>query len=532
MKTSRLRWALVTGLAACSGEIIDAGSGETAAPLTIQVPKLPWAGGSGMTAPWGGSDPARWRPEAIMANAMSEALNDAWSRADVTDATVAAPVKMLDSSFREFGDGQANAAPSFEWWHQARPPVIATLIHFGSSSSKISFRFDRALPIPGGAFDVRYVVSDVPQLVRLTATKDPSGDWRAEWVVPQESLFGDPRSAATLLVHPAGWADWFPLWFRFPVRSIADLKATMPLELRKFSDGGDDADHEKVSIQATGFQGLSVRLGLMSHDFRGQYAGPYQPPSIHATFPWNGRSYVTGVGMGWTWVANQPPAPFKIMYTCFERRRQDLEASAPDGGVPSGGGWHRIGDPAETVLNDLEDAPIALGSAMSNPIQQLPSGGFAYNLSDIATVRFVHPGEAFITPVGVGNQQNYHWYFFQQDRDVCTEEWVHPFRPTETFDFAGATRTVSFQIENATTYWGQGVYVVGSMPELGNWDFHKGIQLTPTSYPTWTGEVKLPAGASVQLKFVKADGNGKVEWQGGANRTLTVNGDSSVRASW
>jgi hypothetical protein len=515
---------LLLFIAGCSGNVETATT--TAAPLTSKMPILPTANNQ----PWGGSDPTRWRPEAIMANYMSEALNTAWSQPDVVDAIAAMPVKMQNSGFREFGDGQSNAAPSFEWWHESRPPVMATVVHFGSSPSKISFRLDRALPIPTGDFDIRYSISDVPRLVRLTAKKDANGDWRADWVVPQELTFRDPRFTPILLIQPANWADWFPIWFRFPVRSIADLKTTVPSNLATFADGGDIADHEKMSIQSTGFHGVSVRDALINHNFQGNYTGPFEPVSIHATFPWNGHSYTTGVGGGWTWVANQPPAPFKIMYTCFEKRRPDLEASAPDGGVPSGGGWHMIGDPAETVLNDLEDGPIALGSAMSNPVAQLPSGGFAYNLSDVATVRFVQPGEAFITPVGSGAQQNFHWYFFQQDRDVCTEEWVHPFVPTSTFDFAGPTRTISFQIDNASTYWGQGVYVVGD--QLGNWDWHKGVQLTPNNYPIWTGSVQLAPGTNVQYKFVKADGSGNVVWQAGANRTFTVNGDLSIHTSW
>jgi hypothetical protein len=536
-------WTLALLAIGCSGGAIDSGSAASSAPLTSKMPLLPWAGGTGAQAPWGGSDVARWRPEAVMANAMSEALNDAWAKSDVKDAIVATPVKMQNSGFREFGDGQANAAPSFEWWHQQRPPIVATLVRFNSSPAKVFFRLDRALPVPNGDFEIRYTVSDVPRLVRVSAQKDANGDWRAEWPLPQEIDFGDPRFTATLLVHPVNWGDWFPLWFRFPVRPIADLKTTIPTQLATFTDGGNIADHEGVSIQSTGFQGQSPFDKLIPHDFGNRYNNPpFQPVDIHAVFPWNGHTYVTGVGTGWTWVANQPPAPFKIMYTCFDKRRPDLEASAADGGVPSGGGWHRIGDPAETVLNDLEDGPIALGSAMSYPLpgSQLPSGGFAYNLTDVATLRFVQPGEAFITPIGsqsvdangtVWDQSNFHWYFFQQDRPVCTEEWVHPYRPTSTFDFSGPTRTVTFQVDGATTTWGQSVFVVGSTAELGTWDYHKGVMLSPTRYPTWTGTAQLPAGTA-QLKFVKGDDKGNAVWESGANHTLAINGDTSLHVSW
>src|SRR5437763_500888 len=60
------------------------------------MPELPSATGTGALTPWGGTDATRWRPEAIMANASSRALNDAWSRADVDDAIVAMPIRMLE----------------------------------------------------------------------------------------------------------------------------------------------------------------------------------------------------------------------------------------------------------------------------------------------------------------------------------------------------------------------------------------------------------------------------------------------------
>jgi hypothetical protein len=131
-------------------------------------------------------------------------------------------------------------------------------------------------------------------------------------------------------------------------------------------------------------------------------------------------------------VGSAPIAPFKIMYTCFDRRQPDREASAPDGGVASGGGWHRIGDPAETILNDLEPGPIPVAWATGNPAAGAapPSGGFAYGLTDLATFRWLRPGEAFVTSRGTDAQPHYHWYFFPGAKPACTEEWVHPCVPT------------------------------------------------------------------------------------------------------
>jgi hypothetical protein len=130
-------------------------------------------------------------------------------------------------------------------------------------------------------------------------------------------------------------------------------------------------------------------------------------------------------------------APFKTMYTAFDKRRPDLEASAPDGGVPSGGGWHQIGDNAETILNSLEPDPIVTGYTQGNPLPGgPPSGAFSYGLDDVATIRWLQPGEALVVPRGPSSQPNYHWYFMNADHPVTTEEWVHPWAPPAgTLDF-------------------------------------------------------------------------------------------------
>jgi hypothetical protein len=233
--------------------------------------------------------------------------------------------------------------------------------------------------------------------------------------------------------------------------------------------------------------------------------------------------------MGWTWVANTPQAPFKDMYTCFERRRADLEQAAPDGGVASGGGWHLIGDPAETILNDLEAGPLVVGAASGNRFT-VPSGGFAYNLGDVAVIRFLQPGEAFITAAGSSAQPNYHWYFFQQDQNVCTEEWIHPCVPGEALDFSCGGGPTTFRADNATTTWGQNVYVVGDAAALGGWDARKALPLAARAYPSWSGTVDLPAGQTVAFKLIKIDGGGNVTWEAGGNRTLTV--PASFAGAW
>ena len=499
------------------------------------MPFLPAPGGTGDLTPWGGTDPTRWRPEAVMANAASQALNEAWSRPGVQDAIVAMPMHMLNSGFYEFGDGQANAAPSFEAWHDSRPPVVATLVKT-SSGMTLLLRADHALPNSDSTWDASYTVNGQTRTASLSITRDANGDGRAEWSVPSELGWNDSRSTQVVFVHPHSWNDWFPLMFRFPVKKITDLKAEIMPGFTTFADGGDVQDHEGVSAQTnpgprTPFERLSAHAFSPSYNQQ-----PFMPADIHAVFPYGNHQYVTGVGMGWTWVANTPLAPFKIMYTCFDKRNAGAEAAAADGGVPSGGGWHRIGDNAETVLNDLEAGPIVLGSAMADPANgRTPTGTFSYGLNDVATVRWVKPGEAFVTPRALDQHYNYHWYFFSNPKPVCTEEWVHPCRPT-SYGFACDDQSaVTFRVDNATTSWGQNVFVVGDAQQLGSWNAATGSSaLQPTSYPTWTGTVFLPRNATVNFKFVKKDGSNNVTWEGGGNNVFTVPNaaTSSVSDTW
>ena len=85
---------------------------------------------------------------------------------------------------------------------------------------------------------------------------------------------------------------------------------------------------------------------------------------------------------------------------------------------------------------------------------------------------------------------------------------------------------------NASTVWGQNVYVVGNIPALGNWTPSAGLALSSATYPVWTGNLSLPAGTSFQYKYVKLDGSGNVTWESGANRTATVNGTITLNDTW
>ncbi len=174
----------------------------------------------------------------------------------------------------------------------------------------------------------------------LNATRNSANDAIAEWQPPAGLGWDSLMSGSVVLVHPTGWQDWFPIWFRMPVKKVSELRASSV----RYIDGRSIIDREGVSSKANPSDGSSPFQRLMSHSFAASYnnqgssAKPFVPNDIHALFPFQNHQYVTAVGRGWTWVADERPNGFKDMYTCFERRRAADEASAPDGGVTSGGG--------------------------------------------------------------------------------------------------------------------------------------------------------------------------------------------------
>ncbi|KAI9456015.1 glycoside hydrolase [Lactarius psammicola] len=87
---------------------------------------------------------------------------------------------------------------------------------------------------------------------------------------------------------------------------------------------------------------------------------------------------------------------------------------------------------------------------------------------------------------------------------------------------------------NATTTYGDNIFVVGSMPQLGNWDPSNAIPLDPTNYPVWAATVYLPSNVAFQYKFIRKESNGNVVWESDPNRkdTTLALGTQSIVTSW
>lgn len=87
--------------------------------------------------------------------------------------------------------------------------------------------------------------------------------------------------------------------------------------------------------------------------------------------------------------------------------------------------------------------------------------------------------------------------------------------------------SASFTCANGTTTSGESVYVVGNVPQLGNWSPASAVKLDPTSYPAWTGTISnLPPSTSIEWKCIKRQEanypNTVDAWQPGANSAFTT----------
>ena len=97
---------------------------------------------------------------------------------------------------------------------------------------------------------------------------------------------------------------------------------------------------------------------------------------------------------------------------------------------------------------------------------------------------------------------------------------------------------VTFTVFNASpTVTGDYIFLTGNTVELGNWattwDGAVGPMLAP-SYPNWFLNVSVPAGQTIQFKFIKIASGGGVTWEAGSNHSYTVptSGTGFVNVNW
>ncbi|GIH27588.1 hypothetical protein Aph01nite_58980 [Acrocarpospora phusangensis] len=88
-------------------------------------------------------------------------------------------------------------------------------------------------------------------------------------------------------------------------------------------------------------------------------------------------------------------------------------------------------------------------------------------------------------------------------------------------DASNGTVSARFSATVATT-WGQNVFLVGNLVALGAWNPANAVPLSAAAYPTWSATLTLPAGATVEYKYLRKNSDGTVTWEPGANRTFSA----------
>lgn len=104
----------------------------------------------------------------------------------------------------------------------------------------------------------------------------------------------------------------------------------------------------------------------------------------------------------------------------------------------------------------------------------------------------------------------------------------------------GKQVSVRFVVNNAFTNFGQDLFLTGNVHELSKWSTSKATAIGPFfnqveyQYPSWYFDVSVPAGQTIQFKFIKVDGAGNVTWEGGSNHSYTVpaSGTGTVNVNW
>jgi glucoamylase len=79
--------------------------------------------------------------------------------------------------------------------------------------------------------------------------------------------------------------------------------------------------------------------------------------------------------------------------------------------------------------------------------------------------------------------------------------------------------------ERATTTFGENVFIVGQLTQLGNWDPNSAIPLSASKYtssdPLWFATVSIPASTSFAYKYIRKTSGGTVVWESDPNRSYT-----------
>ncbi|CAK4030843.1 extracellular glucoamylase [Lecanosticta acicola] len=166
-----------------------------------------------------------------------------------------------------------------------------------------------------------------------------------------------------------------------------------------------------------------------------------------------------------------------------------------------------------TAFNARKAAMPASWGASSAKLPNVCSGSSAMGPCATATNTFPRPGSTGTPTTSTGTPTT-------TSTGACTAT------PTLT--------NVLFK-EIAQTTYGENVYIVGSISQLGNWDTSKAVALSANNYTStnnlWYVTLALPVGTNFQYKYIRKETDGSIRWESDPNRQYTVPGNCAGSAT-
>lgn len=96
----------------------------------------------------------------------------------------------------------------------------------------------------------------------------------------------------------------------------------------------------------------------------------------------------------------------------------------------------------------------------------------------------------------------------------------------------GNTVSVTFNV-NATTVFGENIFLTGSIDALTNWSPDNALALNADNYPIWRVTVNIPASTSFEYKYIRKF-NGAITWESDPNQSNSspASGSKTINDVW
>ncbi|KAF2091614.1 carbohydrate-binding module family 20 protein [Saccharata proteae CBS 121410] len=166
--------------------------------------------------------------------------------------------------------------------------------------------------------------------------------------------------------------------------------------------------------------------------------------------------------------------------------------------------------------------PASWGEPDANTVPSACSSSSAIGTYSTATDTAFPTGETSASGISTGTTSKTTTTGSTSTKTTTTSSTT---KTTSTSCASATSIAVTFDVIATTTY-GENVYLVGSISQLGSWSTSSAIALSASSYTSsnhlWYVTVTLPAGTSFEYKYIRKESDGSIEWESDPNRSYTA----------